>query len=80
MVWTERRYTMSHLAERHYVNPFKLVFLLSWINSRTLPNFFVFVELTKIVLLSREGMRDTDIGRALLMSQDTVGKFRKRYI
>jgi hypothetical protein len=77
MVWTERRYTMSRIAKRYYVNPFKLVFLLIWINSRTLPIFFV--ELTKIVLLSREGMSDTDIGKALLMSQDTVGTFRTRY-
>ncbi|MDR1037863.1 MAG: helix-turn-helix domain-containing protein [Deltaproteobacteria bacterium] len=69
---------MSRIAERPYVSPFELVFLLDWIYRRTLPIFIV--ERPKIVLLSREGMSDTDIGKTLLMSKETVGKWRKRYI
>ncbi|MDR1039741.1 MAG: IS630 family transposase [Deltaproteobacteria bacterium] len=69
---------MSRTAERPYINPFVMVFLIGWVNSRKLPVYLV--ERAKIVLLSREGMSDTDIGKALRMDPDTVGKWRKRFI
>jgi transposase len=69
---------MSLTAERPCIDPYLLVFLLGWIRSRTLPVFLI--ERTKIVLLSREGMSDTDIGKALQINPDTVGKWRKRFI
>jgi transposase len=69
---------MSRTAERPDINPFVLVFLIGWINSRRMPVFLV--ERAKTVLLSREGMSDADIGKALRIGQDTVGKWRKRFI
>jgi hypothetical protein len=43
------------------INPVEVVFLHTWINSRTMP--VIRAELTKTVLLSREGMRDTSSAR-----------------
>jgi hypothetical protein len=63
---------MKGNAEHPCFNPFELVFMPAWIDSRTMPVFLV--ERTGTVLLSRDGISDT----SWQGSHDEPGHGRKR--
>jgi hypothetical protein len=78
VAWAERRYKMWCNAERTCVNPFELTFVPARIGSRTMPVFLV--ERTRDSAPEPRGHERHAVGKALLTSQNTVGKRGKRFM